>query len=167
MWLPNTDPSGNGLIVSARFRGQEGAAENAPMHRNLGVLGVTGFLMRDVTANPLDYVEGGPLNHFWARCAARRWIRLPVSLCCPDRSRARWKKLQRRWRRQRDSGQRIPSAYDRLGLIVDWVDNGKAPGKSVTVTAGERSLPMCSYPEYPKYSNGPAWSASSYTCAAK
>ena len=32
------------------------------MHSHLGVLGVTGFLMKDVTANPLDYVEGGPLN---------------------------------------------------------------------------------------------------------
>ena len=35
--------------------------------------------------------------------------------------------------------QPIPNAYDRLGLIMDWVENGKAPGKSVTVTAGERS----------------------------
>ena len=32
------------------------------MHSHLGVLGVTGFLMKDLTANPLDYVEGGPLN---------------------------------------------------------------------------------------------------------
>ena len=32
------------------------------MHSHLGVLGVTGFLMQDVKANPLDYVEGGPLN---------------------------------------------------------------------------------------------------------
>ena len=32
------------------------------MHTHLGVLGVTGFLMRDLAANPLDYVEGGPLN---------------------------------------------------------------------------------------------------------
>ena len=32
------------------------------MHSHLGVLGVTGFLMRDVAANPLDYVEGGKLN---------------------------------------------------------------------------------------------------------
>ena len=32
------------------------------MHSHLGVLGVTGFLMRDVDANPLDYVEGGSLN---------------------------------------------------------------------------------------------------------
>ena len=32
------------------------------MHSHLGVLGVTGFLMQDLAANPLDYVEGGPLN---------------------------------------------------------------------------------------------------------
>jgi len=32
------------------------------MHSHLGVLGVTGFLMKDLKANPLDYVEGGPLN---------------------------------------------------------------------------------------------------------
>jgi feruloyl esterase len=62
MWVPNTDPSGSGLILPARFRGQEGAAESAPMHSHLGVLGVTGFLMRDLAANPLDYVEGGAFN---------------------------------------------------------------------------------------------------------
>jgi feruloyl esterase len=62
MWLPNTDPSGSGLIVPARFRSQEGAAADAPMHTHLGVLGVTGFLMRDVDANPLGYVEGGPFD---------------------------------------------------------------------------------------------------------
>src|SRR6185369_14983137 len=32
MWLPNTDPSGSGLIANTRYRGQEGAAEGAPMH---------------------------------------------------------------------------------------------------------------------------------------
>jgi pimeloyl-ACP methyl ester carboxylesterase len=62
MWVPNTDPSGAGLIADTRFAGQEGAAADAPMHAHLGVLGVTGFLMRNVKANPLDYVEGGPLN---------------------------------------------------------------------------------------------------------
>ncbi len=62
MWLPNTDPSGSGLIANARFRGQEGAAENAPTLNWLGVLGVTGFLMQDLHANPLDYVEGGKFN---------------------------------------------------------------------------------------------------------
>ena len=62
MWLPNTDPSGSGLIVQSRFRGQEGAPADAAMHTHLGVLGVTGFLMGDLNANPLDYVEGGPLE---------------------------------------------------------------------------------------------------------
>ena len=32
------------------------------MHSHLGVLGVTGFLMKNLSANPLDYVEGGALN---------------------------------------------------------------------------------------------------------
>ncbi len=62
MWVPNTDPAGSGLIADRRFRGQEGAGDNAPMHSQLGVLGVTGFLMQNLSANPLDYVEGGPLN---------------------------------------------------------------------------------------------------------
>src|SRR6185312_15238130 len=62
MCLPNTDPGGSGLIADARFAGQEGAAAAAPRHAHLGVLGVTGFLMRDLNANPLDYVEGGPLD---------------------------------------------------------------------------------------------------------
>jgi feruloyl esterase len=61
MWLPNTDPSGSGLIVDQRFVGQEGAPADARMHSHLGVIGVTGYLMRDLAANPLDYVEGGPL----------------------------------------------------------------------------------------------------------
>src|SRR6185503_17710785 len=43
-------------------KGQEGAAADAPVHSHLGVLGVTGFLMRDPSANPLDYEEGGRWN---------------------------------------------------------------------------------------------------------
>src|ERR1019366_3973491 len=62
MWFPNTDPSGSGLIVPVRYRGQEGAAADAPTHSHLGVAGVTGFLMKDLNANPLDYAEGGALN---------------------------------------------------------------------------------------------------------
>ena len=61
MWVPNTDPSGSGLIVADRYVGQEGAGPDARMHAHLGVLGVTGFLMQDLAANPLDYVEGGAL----------------------------------------------------------------------------------------------------------
>jgi feruloyl esterase len=61
--------------------------------------------------------------------------------------------------------QPVPNAYDRFGLITDWVENNKAPGKQVTVTAGERSLPMCSYPAYPKYVAGPTGEAASYACS--
>jgi feruloyl esterase len=78
MWVPNTDPSGSGLIVPARYRGQEGAADNAQIHSHMGALGVTGFLMRDLKANPLDYVEGGPLN------ARRKEISLILDSTNPD-----------------------------------------------------------------------------------
>ena len=64
-------------------------------------------------------------------------------------------------------GKPIPNTFDRFAMLTDWVEKGIAPGKSVTVTAGERSLPMCSYPDYPRYEKGPANSASSYTCSSK
>lgn len=62
MWLPTMSPDGFGNITGQRFKGQEGAPENAPTHTSLGSLGVTGFLMQDLQSNPLDYVEGGKWN---------------------------------------------------------------------------------------------------------
>jgi len=62
MWLPNIEPDGFGMIAGQRFKGQEGAAENAQAHGSLGTLGLTGFVMQDIKANPLDYVEGGKYN---------------------------------------------------------------------------------------------------------
>jgi feruloyl esterase len=62
MWLPTTEPDGFGMITGARYKGQEGADENAKLHNSLGTLGVTGFLMQNLKANPLDYVEGGQWN---------------------------------------------------------------------------------------------------------
>jgi feruloyl esterase len=59
----------------------------------------------------------------------------------------------------------IPNRYDQLGLLFEWVETNKPPGMSVTVTAGEKSLPLCSYPAYPKYKTGPTASAGSYECA--
>jgi feruloyl esterase len=216
MWVPNTDPSGSGLIAPVRYRGQEGAAENAPMHSHLGVVGVTGILMRDLRANPLDYVEGGPLNQRRVELSAildstspdlgafqKRGGKLMVvigmndTLASPGAQVAYYQSvIDRMGRASVDSFARffvlpqtdhvlngrsygvdgdgkeivvqpIPNTYDRMGLITDWVEKGMTPGKSVTVTAGGRSLPMCSYPEYPKYVNGPAGEASSYTCASK
>lgn len=62
MWLPGTDPGGSGLIVNTRYVGQEGAAANAQIYTHLGIAGATGFTMRNLSANALDYVEGGIYN---------------------------------------------------------------------------------------------------------
>ena len=214
MWAPNTDPSGSGLIVNTRYRGQEGAAADAPMHSHLGVLGAVGFLMRDLNANPLDYVEGGPLNKRRVELSAildstnpdlsafqKRGGKLIVvigtndTLASPGAQMDYYQSVLDKLGRstvdsfarffvlpQTDHGldgktynfdgdgkavtaQQIPNAYDRAGIVMDWVENGKAPGKSVKVTAGDRSMPMCSYPAYPKYVGGPGGDASSYTCS--
>jgi hypothetical protein len=214
MWLPNTDPSGSGLILPARFRGQEGAAADAPMHSHLGVLGVTGFLMKDVKANPLDYVEGGPLNDRRKELSAildstnpdlsafaRRGGKLVVAIGTNDTLASPGAQLDyyqsvidKMGRAQVDRFARfyvmpqtghglsgtnyatsgdgktlavapVPNGWDRLALLFDWVEHGIAPGMSSTVKAGEKSLPLCSYPTYPKYVSGPATSASSYECS--
>jgi len=60
---------------------------------------------------------------------------------------------------------RFPT-YDRFALLVDWVENHKAPDHPI-VTAGERSMPLCAYPAYPKYVSGPVFNATSYTCATE
>ena len=216
MWFPNTDPSGSGLIASMRFRGQEGAPEDAPMHRHLGVVGVTGMLMRDLRANPLDYVEGGSLNKRRVELSVmldstnpdlsafqKRGGKIIVvigtndTLASPGAQVAYYQSVIDKLGRAvvdtfarffvlpqadhvlngRSYGvdgdgkarevQPIPNTYDRIGLITDWVEKGIAPGKSVTVTAAARSLPMCSYPEYPKYQAGPTGAAGSYVCSVR
>jgi feruloyl esterase len=216
MWLPNTDPSGSGLIVDTRFKGQEGSVEGAPMHAHLGVLGVTGFLMRDPSANPLDYVEGGTfetrrhelsqwldstdpdLSHF-----AGRGGKLIVAIGTDDTLASPGAQLDyyqsvidKMGRARVDSFGRlfvipqvghglrgnnysidgngktipvapIPSAFDRVQLLIDWVEHGSVPGKSITVTAGDKTMPMCSYPSFPRYVSGPVSLAASYACAEK
>jgi hypothetical protein len=215
MWTPNTDPSGSGLIAAVRYRGQEGAGDSAPMHSHLGVLGVTGFLMQNLSANPLDYVEGGALD------ARRRQISLSLDSTNPDLN-AFYRRggklivvigtndtlaspgaqldyyqsiIKKMGRKKVDAFARlfvlpqanhglsgtnysvdgdgksipvtpIPNTYNRLGLLVEWVEKKVAPPMSVTVTGGNRSLPMCSYPTYPRYIGGPADAATSYICAA-
>jgi len=216
MWFPNTDPSGSGLIMPARYRGQEGAAPDAPLHSHLGVLGVTGFLMKDVNANPLDYVEGGQWNQRRVELSAildstnpdlngfyDRGGKLIVvigtddTLASPGAQVAYYQSVMDKMGQSKvdafarffvipqvghgltgrsyttdgdgkaNTTQTIPSTYDRFGIITDWVENKKAPGKSVTVTAGDRTMPLCSYPAYPKYVSGPVTEAGSYTCSTK
>ena len=214
MWVPNTDPSGSGLILPTRFRGQEGADENAPMHSHLGILGVTGFLMQDLKANPLDYVEGGGLN-------ARREELSPIldstdpdlsafhkrggkmivaigtndTLASPGAQLDYYGSVIDKMGKEKVNAfarffvlpqanhglmgtnysvdgdgksiqvEPLPIRFDRFKMLVDWVEKGKIPPMSVNVTGGKRSLPMCSYPAYPKYKGGPVDKAESYECA--
>lgn len=214
MWVPNTDPSGSGLILGRRFRGQEGAPLDAPMHNHLGVLGVTGFLMQDLAANPLDYVEGGRWNA--RRIQLSEWLdstspdlgkfaarggKMIVTigtndtLASPGAQLDYYQSVIDRMGQQKvdefarffvipqgnhglagtnyptdADGKAIPAGpiantYDRLPLLMDWVEKKVPPAKQLKVTAGERSLPLCSYPMYPRYRSGPAANAESYTCA--
>ncbi len=213
MWLPNTDPSGSGLIEPRRYRGQEGVDESAPLHNHLGVLGVTGFLMQNLDANPLDYIEDGDFNN------RRNEISVILDSTDPDLSafnkrggkmivaigtndtlaspgaqldyyqaviNKMGKKTVNTFARffvlpQANHGlmgtsyiingdgesipaEPIPTGFDRLKLLTDWVEKGIAPPMSVTVTGGNKSLPMCSYPEYPKYKGGTIDKAESYEC---
>ena len=215
MWLPNNDPSGSGLIENSRFRGQEGAAENAPMHSQLGVLGVTGFLMQNPQANPLDYVEGGPLNQ--RRVEISEWLdslnpdlsgyyrhggKLIVTIGTADTLASPGMQLDymqlvldKMGRDTVDAFARffvipqtghglsgttfgtdgsgktittaqIPNQFDKLNMIMAWVEQNQAPAKTLVVRAGGRSLPLCSYPNYPKYVSGPPESAESYISTA-
>jgi hypothetical protein len=60
----------------------------------------------------------------------------------------------------------VPNSFNRLSVLTDWVEKKITPAKFLTVTAGEKSLPLCSYPTYPKYVSGPSGASSSYVCAS-
>jgi len=214
MWVPTTDPSGSGLIVNARFNGQEGAAANAQNHSHLGIVGVTGFLMKNLTANPLEYVEGGAFNarreeiSAWLDSTnpdlaafARRGGRMIVAigtndtLASPGAQLDYYQSVLEKMGRpavdefarfyvipqtghglsgssyttngdgQKIPAAQIPSRFDRVAMLLDWVEKGTAPPKSATVTGNTGTLPLCSYPTYPKYNTGSPGEAASYTCA--
>jgi feruloyl esterase len=216
MWVPNTDPSGSGLIANARYKGQEGAAENAQMHSHLGVLGVTGFLMQDVQANPLDYVEGGKyekrrheisewldstnpdLTAFYKR-GGKMIVTIGTNdtLASPGAQQDYYQSvLDKMGRDTVDAFARlfvlpqtghglsgssytmtgdgkqipatpIPSQIDKRSILVAWVEENKAPDKTLRVTgANGRSQLLCSFPNYPKYVSGPVESADSYVSTA-
>ena len=217
MWVPNTDPSGSGLIADARYRGQEGAAADAPMHSHLGVLGVTGFLMRDLAANPLDYEEGGRWNDRRKELSpildsidpdlrpfAKRGGRMIVTIGTNDTLASPGAQLDYyqsvidkvgggtvdRFARlfvipqanhglmaataEIDGGGRaiertpLPTSFERFAYLVDWVERGLAPGAAITLTgAGGSTLPMCSYPQFPKYVGGDPSRAASYRCSTR
>jgi feruloyl esterase len=61
--------------------------------------------------------------------------------------------------------QQIPSRFDRIAMLLDWVERGTAPPKSGTATGTAGTLPLCSYPTYPRHNGGATTDAASYTCA--
>jgi hypothetical protein len=220
MWAPTTEfgmggGSGGDLFVNKRYKGQEGAAEDAPVHSSLGGLGVTGFLFQDLSANPLDYVEGGKLSNRRSQLSGwldstnpdlsgfyKRGGKLIIVIGTNDSIAAtgaqldyyqslidmmgqtKIDKFARLYvipqgghgltgssfvvdaSRKKTAGKAIPNNFDRFGLLKKWVENNVAPGKSEVVTGTDTSLPLCSYPAYPKYVSGDAGKASSYTCAS-
>lgn len=70
-------------------------------------------------------------------------------------------------------GSGAPANVDMLSVLVDWVENGKAPGnleaieQNVETPAFEvvRALPLCQWPAWPHYQEGPANLAASFYCA--
>ena len=70
-------------------------------------------------------------------------------------------------------GSGAPANIDMLGLLVDWVEKGHAPGDLEVIEqkveapffAVVRSLPLCQWPSWPHYKNGPVNVSSSFVCA--
>ena len=59
---------------------------------------------------------------------------------------------------------RLPTTWNRFALLVDWVERNTPPGKTLTMTSGDQTMLLCSYPAYPKYKAGPPLQATSYSC---
>jgi len=69
-------------------------------------------------------------------------------------------------------GSGAPANVDMLGVLVDWVENGKAPGDLEVIEQKEaplfettRALPLCQWPAWPHYKAGPVDRAASFACA--
>ena len=65
-----------------------------------------------------------------------------------------------------------PSNVDMLAVLVDWVEQGRAPGDLTVVEQQpalpitvDRSLPLCQWPAWPHYKAGDSKSAASFVCA--
>lgn len=69
-------------------------------------------------------------------------------------------------------GSGAPANVDMLNVLVDWVENNKAPGdlevieQKVEAPAFEtvRALPLCQWPAWPRYKSGAPNLAASYSC---
>ena len=221
MWLPNIEPDGFRTIDGTRYKGQEGAGEDARVHSSLGILGVTAFLMKDLNANPLLYKENKQM------LKRRKEISVWLDATDPDLSefykqggkiiitsgtqdfvassgaqldyyRSLVEKMKQSkldqfarlyvvpqgghnlaGRSYSTNGEGLevvvknipsPSQADRIDLLISWVEEGKAPEKTLVVSndgsigtdTGVKGYLLCSYPAYPRYKGGAADMASSY-----
>ena len=224
MWLPTITPDDFGTITGTRSKGQEGADENARLHASLGTLGVTGFMMQDVKANPLDYDEQSFYNR---RSEISEWLdstdpdltafyrhggKIIMTIGTMDMIASSGAQLDYYQSLIDEMGEKTlgkfarmyvvpqaghglsgrsynvngdgdtvetknipaPNQQDKLNLIIAWVENKQAPAKTLVVSsegrlgleAGVPGYLLCSYPEYPRYSGGPADQASSWTSTA-
>ena len=70
-------------------------------------------------------------------------------------------------------GSGAPANVDMLGVLVDWVEQGKAPGDLEVIEqkveapafAVLRALPLCRWPAWPHYKGGDFRSSSSFVCS--
>jgi hypothetical protein len=61
----------------------------------------------------------------------------------------------------------LATQYDRFDRLIDWVENNRPPARQLMVSGGDHTLPLCSYPMYPRYVTGPVTAAASYACAER
>ncbi len=226
MWLPTTDPESFGTITPSRYKGQEGAGETAPVHSSLGVLGVTGFLMQNPSANPLDYAGGTSMNE--RRKQISEWLdatdpnlkafykhggRIIITVGTQDFiassgaqldyyqsliNKMGQKKLDKfarlyvvpqgghglsgRSYKMNGDGETVevknipaPNSNDKMDILISWVEEGRAPAKTLVVYSGGRigvkpegqGYILCSYPNYPRYVGGAPDQVSSYVSSSK
>jgi feruloyl esterase len=226
MWLPTTDPESFGTITPTRYKGQEGAPENAPVHSSLGTLGVTGFLMQNPSVNPLDYAEGKAMNE--RRKQISEWLdatdpdlgafykhggKIIITVGTQDFiassgaqldyyqsliNKMGQKKLDKFVRlyvvpqgghglsgrsfKMNGDGETVevknipsPNSNDKMDMIISWVEENRAPAKTLAVSSEGRigvkpegkGYLLCSYPNYPKYIGGPQDQVSSYVSSSK
>lgn len=206
---------GGGFLAGQRFNGQEGAPAGAPNFGNQGTIGVTGFVMQDLDANPIELDEkkyrarleliSGWLDSTDPDLGAfnKRGGKLLVTVGTDDTTASSGEQLRyyqtvldKMGQKTLDSFARlyvipqgghglsgrsapingdgkvmtetlqVANSVDRFALLQNWVEEGVAPGRSEVVSAGTRSMPMCSYPEYPHYKGGDINQAASYACTA-
>lgn len=70
------------------------------------------------------------------------------------------------------SGGEGPDSFDKISVIEDWVEHGKAPDQIVASHRSEgktdRTRPLCAYPKVAKYrGSGSIDDAANFTCSAK